>query len=117
MANTGRLIYASPPRRGFVARGVTSKQEMWRKRVNLLWRIKGMIIPMDAPMTETERQKLVHAQALIKEVVNDFTTSSVTLGFNVVERCHYCGKPAVNINESGFYVCKDCMQLEDKLPS
>lgn len=117
MANTGRLIYASPPRRGFVARGVTSKQEMWRKRVNLLWRIKGMIIPMDAPMTETERQKLVHAQALIKEVVNDFTLSSVTLDFNAVERCHYCGKPAVSINESGFYVCKECMQSEDRLLS
>lgn len=117
MANPGRLIYVSPPRRGFVARGVTSKQEMWRKRVNLLWRIKGMIIPMDAPMTETERQKLVHAQALIKEVVNDFTLSSVTLGFNAVERCHYCGKPAVSINESGFYVCKECMQSEDRLPS
>ena len=84
MANTGRLIYASTPRRGFVERGVTSKREMWRKRVNLLWRIKGMIIPMDAPMTETERQKLVHAQLIIKEVVNDFTTSSVTLVFNAV---------------------------------
>ena len=117
MANTGRLIYASPPRRGFVARGVTSKQEMWRKRVNLLWRIKGMIIPMDAAMTETERQKLVHAQALIKEVVNEFTSSSVTLGFKAVERCHYCGKPAVSINESGFYVCKECMQSEDRLLS
>lgn len=115
MANTDRLIYANPPRRGFVMRGVTSKQEMWRKRVNLLWRIKGMIIPMDAPMTETERQKLVHAQVLIKEVVNDFTTSNVTLGFNAVKRCHYCGKPAVNINESGFYVCKDCMQHKDML--
>lgn len=107
MTNSGRLIYVSPDRRGYHA-SPSPKQESWRKRVNLLWRIKGMIIPMDAPMTKEEKEKLSQAQTLIREVIKDFTKSSVALGFNAVNRCYYCGKPAVTIDDSGHYVCEEC---------
>ena len=53
MASTSRLIYVSPDRRGYHA-SPSPKQESWRKRVNLLWRIKGIIVPIDAPMTKEE---------------------------------------------------------------
>ena len=107
MASTSRLIYASPDRRGYHA-SPSPKQESWRKRVNLLWRIKGMVIPMDAPMTKEEKEKLSQAQTLIGEVVKDFTRNSVALGFNAVNRCYYCGKPAVTIDDRGHYVCEEC---------
>ena len=107
MANTSKLTYESPDRRGYHA-SPSPKQESWRKRVNLLWRIKGMIIPMDAPMTKEEKDKLSRAQTLIKGAVKDFTKNSVALGFNTVNRCYYCGKPAVTIDDRGHYVCEKC---------
>ena len=109
---TTKGIYASPNRRGFVAR--ISKQEVWRKRVGLLWKIKGIVIPMDAPMTYEENKKLAEAQKLIADVVSNFTKNSVTLGFNAVERCHYCGKPASSIDTAGFHICDNCMRLRNK---
>ena len=108
---TTRGIFASPGRRGYTAREVSSKQEAWRKRVNLLWRIKGMIIPMDAPMTKEEKEKLSQAQTLIGEVIKDFTKSSIALGFSAVNRCYYCGKSAVTIDDRGHYVCEKCKRL------
>ena len=107
MSRTSRLIYASPDRRGYHA-SPSSKQESWRKRVNLLWRIKGIVIPMDASMTKEEKEKLSQAQTLIGEVIKDFTKNSVALGLNAVNRCHYCGKPAVTIDDKGYYVCEKC---------
>lgn len=107
MIRTSRLIYASPDRRGYHT-SPSPKQESWRKRVNLLWRIKGITVPVDAPMTKEEKEKLSQAQALIKEVIKDFTKNSVALGFNAVNRCHYCGKPAVTTDDRGYYVCEKC---------
>lgn len=107
MNSTGRLIYASPDRRGYHT-SPSPKQESWRRRVNLLWRIKGMIIPMGVSMTKEEKEKLSQAQTLIGEVIKDFTKNSVALGFNAVNRCYYCGKPAVTIDNKGHYVCKKC---------
>ena len=54
MTNSSRLIYANSDRRGYYT-SPSPKQESWRKRVNLLWRIKGIIVPMDAPMTKEEK--------------------------------------------------------------
>lgn len=105
MVTTTRGAFTSPDRR-YTVGGVSSKQKAWRKRVNLLWRIKGMIIPMDAPMTTEERENLNKAQALINSVVKGFTDSSVALGFNAVHRCHYCGSPAVAIDNRGYHVCE-----------
>lgn len=102
MENSENLIHTSPNRRGNIS--PSPKQLSWRKRVNLLWRIKGMIIP-NAPMTEEERDKLTQAQNLIKDVVKNFTKNSVALGFNAVDRCYFCGKPAVTIDGHGHYVC------------
>ena len=107
MANTSKLTYESPDRRGYHT-SPSPKQESWRKRVNLLWRIKGIIIPMDVPMTKEEKEKLSQAQALIREVIKDFTKNSVALGFNAVNMCYYCGKPAVTIDDGGHYVCEKC---------
>lgn len=107
MANTSKLTYESPDRRGYHT-SPSPKQESWRKRVNLLWRIKGIIIPMDAPITKEEKEKLSQAQALIREVIKDFTKNSVALGFNAVNMCYYCGKPAVTIDDRGHYVCEKC---------
>lgn len=103
MGNSGRLIYVSPDMRGHGS--PSPKQLSWRKRVMLLWRIKGMIIPLDVPMTEEERSKLTQAKNLIEEVVKDFTKSSLALGFNAVNRCYFCGNPATTINKDGHYVC------------
>lgn len=110
MNSTGRLIHASPDRRGYHA-SPSPKQESWRKRVSLLWRIKGMIIPMDAPMTKEEKEKLSQAQTLMREVIKDFTKSSVALGFNAVNRCYFCGRPAVTIDEQGHYLCERCKSM------
>ena len=107
MANTSKLTYESPDRRGYHT-SPSPKQESWRKRVNLLWRIKGIVVPMDVPMTKEEKEKLSQAQALIREVIKDFTKNSVALGFNAVNRCYYCGKPAVTIDDGGHYVCEKC---------
>ena len=107
MANTSKLTYESPDRRGYHA-SLSPKQESWRKRGSLLWRIKGIVVPMDAPMTKEEKEKLSHAQALIREVIKDFTKNSVALGFNAVNRCYYCGKSAVTIDDRGHYVCEKC---------
>ena len=107
MTNTSRLIYASPDRRGYRT-SPSPKQESWKKRVGLLWRIKGIIIPMDVPMTKEEKEKLSQAQALIGEVIKDFTKNSVALGLNGVNRCYYCGKPAIAIDDRGHYVCEKC---------
>ena len=114
MANTSKLIYASPDRRGYHA-SPSPKQESWRKRVNLLWRIKVIIVPMDAPMTKEEKEKLSQAQALIMEIVKDFTKNSVALGFNAVNRCYYCGKSAVTIDNRGHYVCEKCKNKYERI--
>lgn len=107
MIRSGRLIHASPDRRGYHT-SPSPKQESWRKRVTLLWRIKGMAIPMNAPMTKEEKEKLSQAQTLIGEVIKDFTKSSVALGFNAVNRCYYCSKPAITIDDRRHYVCEEC---------
>lgn len=107
MGNSGRLIYASPDRRT----QSSPKQLSWRRRVMLLWRIKGMVIPWDVPMTQGEREKLTQAKNLIEEVVKDFTKNSVTLGFKAVDRCYFCGKPAVTIDKNGHYVCEKCNSI------
>ena len=107
MNSTGRLIYASPDRGGYHT-SPSPKQESWRRRVHFLWRIKGMTVPIDAPMTKEEREKFSQAQTLIGEVIKDFTKNSVALGLNAVNRCYYCGKPAVTIDNKGYYVCEKC---------
>ena len=107
MNSTERPIYANPDKIWYHA-SPSPKQESWRKRVNLLWRIKGITVPMDAPMTKEEKEKLSQAQALIREVIKDFTKNSVALGFNAVNRCYYCGKPAIAIDDRGHYVCEKC---------
>lgn len=37
--------------------------------------------------------------------------SSVTLGFKAVDRCYFCGKPAVTIDKNGHYVCEKCNSI------
>ena len=46
-----------------------------------------------------------------EEVVKDFTKNSVTLGFKAVDRCYFCGKPAVTIDKNGHYVCEKCNSI------
>lgn len=101
------MITEEHSKRGYHA-SPSPKQESWRKRVNLLWRIKGMVIPMNAPITKEEKEKLSQVQTLMGEVIKDFTKNSVALGFNAVNRCYYCGKPAVTIDDRGHYVCEEC---------
>ena len=40
------------------------------------------------------------------------TSKSTSLGLDTVGRCHYCGNPAKDIDEKGFYVCENCMRLK-----
>ena len=100
-------VSTSPDRGGYHA-SPSPKQESWRRRVHFLWRIKGMTVSIDAPMTKEEKEKFSQAQTLIGEVIKDFTKNSVALGFNAINRCYYCGKPAVTIDNEGHYVCKKC---------
>lgn len=104
----GLSIYASPNKVVTNKENTPSpKQLAWRKRVNLLWRIKGIYFPIGStPLTQEEKEKLSHASTLISEVVRDFTVNSVALGLNAVNRCFYCGKPAVFIGRLGHYVCE-----------
>lgn len=44
-------------------------------------------------------------------VTKDFTKNSVTLGFKAVDRCYFCGKPAVTIDKNGHYVCEKCNSI------
>lgn len=77
----------------------TEKQKRWRARNNILWRLKGMTIPYYSGtgiLTQVEVEKLSQAFSLIKEVVDNSTHSSRELGFNAVERCRICGKPATH---------------------
>lgn len=73
----------------------TIKQVKWRNRNQILWRLKGMIIPHyeKGVLTDSERSKLNQAFSLIKEVCDNSTESSIELGFRAVRRCKFCGKP------------------------
>ena len=101
-------IYAVPNKTVTNKKNTPSpKQLAWRKRVNLLWRIKGIYFPIGStPLTQEEKEKLSQASTLISEVVRDFTVNSVALGFNAVNRCFYCGKPAISISVLGHYICE-----------
>lgn len=78
---------------------MTNKQREWTKRVQLLWRIKGMTLPLySISITQYEKDKLTTAFSLIREVVDNFTTSSIELGFNAKPRCKICGKKVISGN-------------------
>lgn len=69
------------------------KQLRWQKRNRILWRLKGMVIPIDTEvLTPVEVDKLNNAFSIIKSVVDNSTQSSIELGFNAKKRCHFCGK-------------------------
>lgn len=98
-------IYAGPnnisPNRD---RQPTEKQEKWRIRNRVLWRLKGMVNPVNYTVcTPVEIDKLNRAFQLISEVCRDSVNSSIELGFNAVKRCKYCGKPATHDS-----LCEDC---------
>lgn len=79
---------------------MTEKQLRWQKRNRILWRLKGMVIPIDTEvLTPVEVDKLNNAFSIIKSVVDNSTQSSIELGFNAKKRCHFCGKPVVEDSE------------------
>lgn len=83
---------------------MTEKQLRWQKRNRILWRLKGMVIPIDTEvLTPVEVDKLNNAFSIIKSVVGNSTQSSIELGFNAKKRCHFCGKPVVE----GSEYCKE----------
>lgn len=56
-----------------------------------------MHIPYDKEcLTPEELSKLNQANSIIREVVDNFTQSSISLGFKAVKRCVICGKPAMD---------------------
>ena len=59
-------------------------------------------------MTKEVKEKLAQAQALTRAVIEAFKKNIVALGFNAVNRCYYCSKPAVTIDDRGHYVCEKC---------
>lgn len=95
---------------------MTEKQLKWQRRNRILWRLKGMTMPIDTEvLTPVEVDKLNNAFSIIKSVVDNSNQSSIELGFNAKKRCPYCGKPVVegsgycvehkylvNDNSSGF---------------
>lgn len=79
---------------------MTEKQLKWQKRDRILWRLKGMTMPLDKEvLTPLESDKLKVAFGIIKSVVDNSTQSSIELGFNAKKRCPYCGKPVVEGSE------------------
>lgn len=89
---------------------MTEKQLKWQKRNRILWRLKGMVIPIDTEvLTPVEVDKLNNAFSIIKSVVDNSTQSSIELGFNAKKRCPYCGKP---VTEGSIY-CREHKYLED----
>lgn len=91
---------------------MTEKQERWQKRNRILWRLKGISIPIygTSILTATEIEKLSQAFSLIREVVKDSTQSSRELGFNAIERCKICGKP---MYKNGL--CKKCYSINYRI--
>lgn len=88
---------------------MTEKQLKWQKRNRILWRLKGMIMPIDTEvLTPVEAHKLNNAFSIIKSVVDNSTQSSIELGFNAKKRCPYCGKPVVE----GSKYCVEHKYLE-----
>lgn len=60
---------------------MTGKQLKWQKRNRILWRLKGMIMPLDTEvLTPLEADKLKVAFSIIKSVVDNSTQSSIELG-------------------------------------
>ena len=79
---------------------MTEKQLKWQRRNRILWRLKGMTMPIDTEvLTPVEVDKLNNAFSIIKSVVDNSTQSSIELGFNAKKRCPYCEKPVVEGNE------------------
>lgn len=79
---------------------MTEKQLKWQRRNRILWRLKGMTVPIDTEvLTPVEVDKLNSAFSIIKSVVDNSTQSSIELGFNAKKRCPYCGKPVVEGSE------------------
>lgn len=90
----------------------TEKQIRWRVRNRILWEIKGLAarssIASSRSLTMMERANLEQAFSIIQNVVDNSTQSSRELGFNAVERCKICGKPAYR---DGY--CKKCYELRN----
>lgn len=91
---------------------MTEKQLRWQKRNRILWRLKGMVMPIDTEvLTPVEVDKLNNAFSIIKSVVDNSTQSSIELGFNAKKRCPYCGKPIV---EGSEYCVEHKEYMEEK---
>jgi hypothetical protein len=90
----------------------TEKQLKWRIRNRVLWEIKGIAsksnIADSMCLTQKERELLRDAFDTIQDVVDNFTESSRELGFNAVERCRYCGKPATHEG-----LCEKCYNMRN----
>ena len=91
---------------------MTEKQLRWQKRNRILWRLKGMVMPIDTEvLTPVEVDKLNNAFSIIKSVVDNSTQSSIELGFNAKKRCPYCGKPVV---EGSKYCAEHKEYMEER---
>lgn len=72
----------------------TEAQARWQARNRILWRLKGMFVPLNGTnvLTQEELAKLNTAFTLIKEVCDNSIQSSIELGFNAKPRCRMCNK-------------------------
>ena len=90
----------------------TEKQTKWRVRGRTLFEIKGITsksnIANSRCLTPRERELLREAFNIIQDVADNSTESSRELGFNVVERCKYCGKPATHEG-----LCEKCYNMRN----
>lgn len=90
----------------------TERQTKWRVRGRTLFEIKGIAsrssIADRMCLTQKERELLREAFDIIQDVVDNSTESSRELGFNSVERCRYCGKPATHEG-----LCEKCYNMRN----
>lgn len=88
----------------------TEKQIKWRVRGRTMFGIRGITsrssIADSMCLTQRERELLREAFNIIQDVVDNSTESSRELGFNAVERCKYCGKPATHEG-----LCEKCYNM------
>lgn len=83
------------------------KQEKWRRRWHILWRMRGFGIPIwNDVLTPREEEIIYQINNLIERFKSQERQSSEELGFHTSKRCSMCGKI---VNEDKNY-CKDCIK-------
>ena len=90
---------------------MSHKQEVWLKRNQILWRVKGAVIISSSSkevLTDRERELIYIINSARQEIIDNSINSSRELGFNAYKRCPICGRPMKDYE----VFCKKCIENE-----